>query len=102
MIVIYTLLGIQILFWIVKYWAILSPFDKEAMSLIIDIDPWFASMKPWRRRKFRYRYNDFLRTTKFIFKDGVPLGEQSRIKKTIALSAARISFRLSRKAFDQY
>lgn len=102
MIIIYILLGIQVLFWIVKWWAILSPFDADALELIKKYDPWFASMTPGNQRKFRHRYNDFLRTTRFIFKDGVLKENQSMIKKIIALAAARLAFRLSRKAFDQY
>jgi Mlc titration factor MtfA (ptsG expression regulator) len=102
MILIYSLLGIQVIFWVVKYWTIWSPFDKEAIQLIEKYDPWFQTMTTGYQRKFRHRYNNFLRTTKFIFKDQTSPEEQAMVKKIIALAAARLAFKLSGKAFDQY
>jgi len=99
---IYILLGIQLLFWGVKWWTLLSPLNAETLKLLKEIDPWYEPMSPGHKRKFKIRYNDFLRTTRFIFKEGVPPDRQPFVKQIIALAAARISFRLSRKAFDQY
>jgi len=102
MIFIYSLLGIQLLFWGVKWWALLSPLKVDTLKLLKEVDPWHDLMTPSDKRKFKIRYNDFLRTTRFIFKDAVPREKQPLVKQIIALGAARISYRLSKKAFDQY
>lgn len=102
MILIYTLIGIQLLFWAVKWWALLTPLNAHTLQLLKQIDPWFDQMTPKQKAKFRLRFNDFLRTTKFIFKPGVPVDKQILIKKIIASGGARLAFQLSRKAFDQY
>jgi MtfA peptidase len=98
----YILLGFQLLFWGIKWWRLLSPLDTETLELLRAIDPWHERMNPNHKRKFKIRFNGFLGTTKFVFKDGVPLDKHSFIKKIIALGAARLSYRLSKKAFDQY
>jgi Mlc titration factor MtfA (ptsG expression regulator) len=54
------------------------------------------------KRRFRAKYNDFIGSTKFIFKAGVPLENRDFTKAVIGLSAARLSLFLSKKAFDQY
>jgi Mlc titration factor MtfA (ptsG expression regulator) len=92
----------QILFWGLKWWTLLTPLDEDTLKLLKEIDPWYDQMSPRDKRKFRLRFNDFLRTTKFIFKDGVPLEKRPFIKKIIASGAARLAYQLSRKAFDQY
>ena len=80
MILIYSLIGIQLLFWAVKWWAILSPFDADTLRIIQENDPWFEGMTKKQKNKFRYRFNDFLRTTRFIFKEGVPKDKEQLIK----------------------
>ena len=102
MIILYALLGLQLLFWAIKWWTLLSPLDAETLQLLKDVDPWHEQMPPSQKRKFKIRFNDFLRTTKFVFKEGIPPEKQPFIKKIIASGAARLSYRLSRKAFDQY
>jgi MtfA peptidase len=102
MIILYSLLGLQLLFWGIKWWKLLSPLDAETLALLKKIDPWHEQMTAKQKHKFKIRFNDFLRTTKFIFKDGIPADKQPFIKKIIASGAARLSFQLSRKAFDQY
>lgn len=102
MIIIYILLGIQLLFWAVKWWALLTPLNDDTLKVLKEVDPWFEGMTKKQKSKFRYRFNDFLRTTRFIFKDGIQTDKQMLIKKIIAIGAARLSYQLSKKAFDQY
>jgi MtfA peptidase len=100
--ILYTILGIQLLFWIVKWWALRAPLDKETLELMKKVDPWYAQMNLKQKNKYRVRFNDFLRTTRFIFKEGIPLDRQVLVKRILAAGAARLSLQLSRKAFDQY
>jgi MtfA peptidase len=100
--VIYTILGLQVLFWVLKLVDRYSPFKQATLELLPQVDPWYSKMSPKHQRRYRTKYNDFIRTTKFIIKPGVPLEQRDFIKAVIGLSAARLCLFLSRKAFDQY
>jgi MtfA peptidase len=99
---IYTIVGLQVFFWVLKLVDRYSPFKPITLELLPKIDPWYDKMTDKDKRRFRTRYNDFIRTTKFIIKEGVPLDKRDFVKAVIGLSAARLSMFLSRKAFDQY
>ena len=99
---IYSLGGIWVLTWVLRLIDRYSKFKPSVIALIPTLDPWFASMSDRDKRHFRTRFNDFMRTTKFIIKAGVPVEKQDFVKTAIALSAARLSLFLSKRAFDQY
>lgn len=99
---IYTILGFQVFFWVVKLVDRYSPFKAATLELIPLVDPWYARMPAKHKKRFRAKYNDFIRTTKFIIKEGVPLDKRDYVKAVIALSAARLCLFLSRRAYDQY
>jgi Mlc titration factor MtfA (ptsG expression regulator) len=99
---IYTLVGLQLFFWALKLINRYSSFKPITLELIPKVDPWYEKMSEGDKRRFRTKYNDFIDSTKFIFKAGVPLDRREFVKAVIGLSAARLSLFLSKKAFDQY
>lgn len=99
---IYTLVGLQLFFWGLKLVNRYSAFKTATLELIPKVDPLFERMSDGDKRRFRARFNDFIDSTKFIFKAGVPTDKREFAKIVIGLSAARLSLFLSKKAFDQY
>lgn len=99
---IYSIFGLWLFLWVSKMIDRYSKFKAHVLALIPAIDPWFDGMSDKNKTLFRTRFNDFIRSTKFIIKEGVPLDKRDFVKAAIGLSAARLSMFLSRKAFDQY